>query len=182
MKRFILATLLVGTLAYAVPAPNLDPAPGTYVGQRTTITNRSEVTISITGNTLISFPAAVTLLAGKSVTVVWNGTNWVSTSAGATAFGKTATFTFDFGPLSSNALEANCEETPVIAVTGGVVRTDFCQISSNLATDGGSALAAEATLTCRASVDGVRGKLCVTYTDGGSYNLGDAGFNVRVTR
>jgi hypothetical protein len=129
MKRFILATLLVGTLAYAVPAPNLDPAPGTYVGQRTTITNRSEVTISITG-----------------------------------------------------PLEANCEETPVIAVTGGVVRTDFCQISSNLATDGGSALAAEATLTCRASVDGVRGKLCVTYTDGGSYNLGDAGFNVRVTR
>ncbi len=59
--------------------------------------------------------------------------------------------------------------------------SNSCEASSNLGFDGGDGLLTEATLTCRVSAaNAAKVKLCVNFTDGGSYNLHDAGFYARV--
>lgn len=183
MKRLsgLVVLLMFGVASATTPTVVLDPKPGTYVGQTATITNTSATTVSVAGDTGVKLRAAVTLLAGASLTVVWNGTNWVEPDAANGQFGNSVSFTYDFPPVSSVVLGTPCLETPTQTVAGAVIG-DFCKISSNLGADGGSRLLDTAKLSCDAVTGGAIAKLCVQLTDGGSYDLHDAGFTMGVSR
>ncbi len=112
----------------------------------------------------------------NSALTVSDGTSWRTASPilGAT--------TYDFPSLDPtvNGLGLPCAESWAVMATGAVL-TDSCSASSNLGVDGGAALLSTAQLSCRVSAANAAVlKLCVQLTDGGSYNLGDAGFYVRV--
>ncbi len=83
---------------------------------------------------------------------------------------------WDFPALSSTPGGAQtCIESGVITSTGTKIQ-DFCSSSNNFGVDGGSALPLEAFITCRAATDSTYIKLCVSLSDGGSIDLGDAGW------
>lgn len=183
MKRFTLMFSLLALVASATtPAPTMDPAPGVLVGQETIVTNRTDGDISISGTTLIRLESAVILGAGKGLKLVWDGANWVRVGTLA-RFSNTASLTWDFPSLSNGTtLGTPCSETDPVSVPGAVI-TDGCNVASNLGLDGGALLLSTATLSCTVSAAAAATvKLCVQFTDGGSYNLTDAGFTVRIFR
>jgi hypothetical protein len=99
------------------------------------------------------------------------------TTGAQTAFGFGA---YDFPPLGITELATPCAESHNIAAPGSSIGQG-CTASSNLGMDGGSVLSSTALLTCRAGTNVAVLKLCFFATDGGSYNLHDAGFFVRTS-
>ncbi len=90
------------------------------------------------------------------------------------------TCSFDFPVLDPVApLGQPCGESFECAFSGSAIGLG-CSPSSNLGADGGAALSSTATLSCRATAAGAVGQLCFHATDGGTYNLHDAGFTYRV--
>ncbi len=89
--------------------------------------------------------------------------------------------TYDFPALTDARVQLAtvCAESWTCTATGATIG-DTCLASSNLGADGGSALASTAQLRCRAVTNGVVFQLCNFTTDGGSYDLGDAGFVGRI--
>lgn len=84
---------------------------------------------------------------------------------------------YDFTTLGNVALEMPCEESFPVTLNGTASFRDQCLVSSNLGMDGGAALAATATLSCSVTAaNTATAKLCVRFTDAGTYNLHDAGF------
>ncbi len=105
---------------------------------------------------------------------VSDGTTW------RTASPIVGSVAWDFPVLGNNALDTPCDETGAITATGAAFG-DGCSPSSNLGMDGGASLLPTATLSCRAATNVAYVKLCVQFTDGGTYDLGDAGFTVRIS-
>ncbi len=97
---------------------------------------------------------------------------------GTTGFGSTS---YDFPSLGNNALDTPCAESSSVTIPGALIG-DGCMASSNLGSDGGSALLSTAQLRCRATTGAGVLQLCVQLTDGGAYDLGDAGFYLRTFR
>jgi hypothetical protein len=91
------------------------------------------------------------------------------------------TGSWDFAVLGSAAGETPCRESGAFPV-GGALIGDGCEAASNLGADGGLRLLSTAALTCEAVAAGAVIKLCVSLTDGGTYDLHDAGFTVRTYR
>ncbi len=113
----------------------------------------------------------------KGALAVSNGSAWVS--SGFNALGPVFT-AYDFAALSSDVLGRTCDESWAVTAAGAALG-DGCVSSSNLGMDGGAALLTEAALTCRVSAaNAIKFKLCAQFTDGGSYDLGDAGFYGRI--
>ncbi len=93
-----------------------------------------------------------------------------------------ASGTWDFPPLGGSAeLDTPCYESATLAVPGAVLDDD-CRATSNLGKDGGARLLSTAWLECTTVTGGAVFKLCARFTDGGSYNLHDAGFTARTYR
>ena len=181
MKRFALLVCLVASLAYAVdPTVVLDPAPGTYVGQRAEIVNTRPVSVVIAGDTLVLLNAAVTLASGASMSVVWNGSKWVAASATAGGFGLSGSVDFDFPVIGDNGSDP-CAETNTVTITGAQI-TDQCSMSSNHGADGGSALSRNVRLSCRSVTNGAVGSACANLNDAGTIDLADAGYKLRTFR
>ncbi len=105
---------------------------------------------------------------------VSDGTAW------RTASPIVGSVAWDFPALGNGALDTPCSETGAITATGAAIG-DGCSPASNLGMDGGAVLLSTATLSCRSATDSAFVKLCVQLTDGGSYDLGDAGFTVRIS-
>ena len=91
------------------------------------------------------------------------------------------TTTWDFPALGNGALDAPCAESANVTIPGALI-LDGCDPATNLGADGGAVLLSTANLTCRAGNGFGVLKLCVQLTDGGSYDLGDAGFTLRTSR
>jgi hypothetical protein len=92
--------------------------------------------------------------------------------------------TYDFPALGNAPVDTPCATTWPVTVSGasgvGARIGDPCAVASDLGTDGGAVLLSTAQLTCQVTAAAqATVKLCVHLTDGGSYNLGDAGFFVR---
>ncbi len=89
--------------------------------------------------------------------------------------------TWDFPALTDIrlVLATACAETATCNAPGAVIG-DSCLAASNLGMDGGAALHSDARLSCRAVTNGVVFQLCSFTSDGGSYDLGDAGLVGRV--
>lgn len=83
----------------------------------------------------------------------------------------------DFPTLSSNVGgEQVCAESFPITSTG-TKHKDFCTASTNLGMDAGVGLLLEATISCRAATNATYVKLCVSFTDAGTYDAPDAGWS-----
>lgn len=91
------------------------------------------------------------------------------------------TIAWDFEALSNIAMGTPCGVSD-IAVIPGALPDDGCTPSINLRSDGGTGLLSTAKLSCYATTGGAYAQLCVSLTDGGSYNLGDAGLTLRTFR
>lgn len=104
----------------------------------------------------------------------------LTTAANKLTGSHAGTTTYDFGTLS-NVVGGfpTCQESWAITSTGSQLG-DQCLAGSNLGVDGGAVLLTEATLGCAVSAaDVTKVKLCVHFTDGGTYDLHDAGFFTR---
>ncbi len=180
MKRLLLAVPVLFLMAVS---PTLDPPAGTVIGEKATIKNRSDSSVTVSGTTGIRLATPITLIAQQSLDLVWDGSNWVLPGT-QSRFSAVASFTWDFPSLDPvTVFGLPCSETNTVTITGAAVM-DKCRISSNLGADGGTALLDLATLDCRAVAGGAVGRLCMRVsTDGGStYNLHDAGFSIEVSR
>lgn len=170
MKRLLLfAGVLLACLAFAANVINITD---TYVFQAL-FRPWTRTTTQLPAAT--NYAGYIAYDTTKNTAVVADGTAWRSATPmmGAT--------TYDFQALGSLEGNVTCAESSAITVPGALL-TDGCDPSSNLGVDGGAGLLTEAWLSCRVSAAGAaKVKLCVQFTDGGSYNLGDAGFYVRVT-
>ncbi len=88
-----------------------------------------------------------------------------------------ATRSYDFPTLGSDIPGAQvCAESFALTSTGTKYQ-DFCTPSTNLGMDAGTGLLLEATLSCRAVTDATYVKLCVIFSDAGTYNAPDAGWS-----
>ncbi len=90
-------------------------------------------------------------------------------------------FSYDFPALASVSGAVTCAETTAQSVPGALI-SDGCSPASNLGADGGARLLTEATLSCTMGNAVGYLKLCVNFSDAGTYNLGDAGFTMRAIR
>lgn len=181
MKRFLLSVFLVASLMAV--SPTMDPPPGEVIGQKKSITNNTDGDITISGTTGIRLGTPITLGAGKSLELIWDGSNWVLLGTKG-RFSNSTFFGYDFAQLDVSAVFGlPCIETVPVTVTGAAFN-DSCDMTSNLGQDGGTALNNLVDLTCRATTNAAIGKACLrASTDGGIVrDLPDAGYTVRVTR
>ncbi len=83
---------------------------------------------------------------------------------------------WDFPELSAVELGTPCALSGVATLTGTRIG-DRCSVGITFGADGGAdVLLSTATLVCRAVTNGAVAQLCVHLTDGGSYDIADAGY------
>ena len=172
--------LLVAGIALALNHPVLDPKPGAYLGQTTVIVNQEKTaSVIVDGNTLIRLNAAVTLAAGESLPLQWDGVNWIAvgTQPGLAAF------SYDF----PNVAIGQCKHSTgkAVAILGAKVG-EGCVAGSNFGADGGDWLPEDAELSCEIGPAGFGHVNVCSHLPGdagtGGFNLPDAGFFMRAVK
>lgn len=123
----------------------------------------------------------ITLESPHRLLALWTFHSGVKLGASGTTIPNSyaGSTTYDFPALGSGVLDLPCAESWSITTTGAAIG-DPCQASSNHGADGGSVLPSNVTLSCSVTAaDTTKAKLCVRFTDAGTYDSGDAGYYTR---
>jgi len=86
----------------------------------------------------------------------------------------------DFPLLGSAVDQRICAQTPAFTVSGALLG-DACLASADY--DGGFTLPPEVTMSCDVTAaDSAKVRLCSRFVDGGTFDVGDAGYFARTFR